>query len=620
MISKINAKMEYEKFIRESKGILRGFFMKKTELENFSEIQKEEKAYNSTSLGIKNVEISKIKGSVQKYMDFDMNFVPKNKVIEERWCSIYIAFLENKPIPPVELYKIKDSYFVYDGNHRISVANYMNFKSIEAEVKEFIPSGMTKEDVIYREKLMFEKLTGLEEIIFTETGQYERIKKEISDHKLYLRNKELMELEYVDAAKHWYEYVFRPIINILNENQISKGKNRRVEDLFIYLLDHKYYESEQKGKDVGFRYAIIDFVNRMKTEEKKALENQMNLNSNTKKNLKRLEEIDNRKKTNVELLHKKEIIERVINLKFDYNFLIVSEIENYMNKKKIISFEEGVMDWYEKSFLKKIEMLKKKINFLPEIYTNYFELLQEKEEKLFYSLQNYDGIYQKSQNETKSTMILIADYILEIFIPIVEILREREIKKKDFTKIYYRIQERYDYLLNYKKTTMQEAAELYFDSTEGNYRKIHEGFLFKFKNTLREKTIINNLIERLKIEVYDVDLLNKILEKYGEPKKYETIFKLEKAQKNYRKYNIGKDWLKDKVMLDLEKITKQEIFISFYKTENTIEKLDESKKELNIIDFYADIISYGDYLGKEKEYLDIIDLALEYIEMKKREN
>jgi len=244
-------------------------------------------------------------------------------------------------------------------------------------------------------------------------------------------------------------------------------------------------------------------------------------------------------------------------------------------------------------------------------------LLEKKKEKLFYSLQNYDGIYQKSQHEIKSTIILIADYILEIFIPIVEVLREKEIGKKDFTKLYYNIQERYDYLLNYKKTTIKESAKLYFDSSESNYRKLHEGFLFKFKNTLRGKAITSNLLERLKIEVSDVELLNKILVKYGEPKKYETIFKLEKAQKKYKKYNIGKDWLKDKLMMELEKITEQELFVSFYKTESTIEKLNGSQKELNIIDFYADIISYGSYLGKEKEYLDIIDLGLEYIEIKK---
>ena len=40
-------------------------------------------------------------------------------------------------LPAVRLYKIKDSYFVLDGNHRVSVARYQGVETIEADVTEF---------------------------------------------------------------------------------------------------------------------------------------------------------------------------------------------------------------------------------------------------------------------------------------------------------------------------------------------------------------------------------------------------------------------------------------------------------------------------------------------------
>jgi hypothetical protein len=86
------AKDVYSKFIKDSKGFLGlGWFEHKEELNNFSEIQKENGAFNNVYLGIKEVEIEQIKGSVQKYQDFDRNFIPKNSVVEDRWCRIYMA-------------------------------------------------------------------------------------------------------------------------------------------------------------------------------------------------------------------------------------------------------------------------------------------------------------------------------------------------------------------------------------------------------------------------------------------------------------------------------------------------------------------------------------------------
>ena len=103
------AKNAYSKFIKESKiGFLGFYFGKDNELENFLEAQKESGAYNHSYIGLKDVPIYKIKGSVQKYMDFDKNFVPKNEVIEDRWCRVYMALRDGISLPPVQLYKIKD--------------------------------------------------------------------------------------------------------------------------------------------------------------------------------------------------------------------------------------------------------------------------------------------------------------------------------------------------------------------------------------------------------------------------------------------------------------------------------------------------------------------------------
>ena len=150
----LEAEEAYDKFKR-SRGILGFTLGKATELKSFQEIQHETKAYNNSYLGIVTVALDKIVGSVGKIEDFDKNFIPRNKIVKIRWCSIYKEMVSNGNLPPIQLYKIRDEYFAYDGNHRISVAKYLNAKSTEAEVTEFFPSTDDPKDVIYWEKFYF---------------------------------------------------------------------------------------------------------------------------------------------------------------------------------------------------------------------------------------------------------------------------------------------------------------------------------------------------------------------------------------------------------------------------------------------------------------------------------
>jgi hypothetical protein len=46
------------------------------------------------------------------------------------------AFHRGVELPAVELYELGGSYFVVDGNHRISVARYQGVRWIEAEVTQ----------------------------------------------------------------------------------------------------------------------------------------------------------------------------------------------------------------------------------------------------------------------------------------------------------------------------------------------------------------------------------------------------------------------------------------------------------------------------------------------------
>ena len=89
-----------------------------SKVRSFSDQQQKEAAFDSRVRGIRTVPIDRIVGSVGRYHDFDSKFRLKQHLPRERLDRIRQAMGAGKPLPPVELYQIKDEYYVLDGNHR----------------------------------------------------------------------------------------------------------------------------------------------------------------------------------------------------------------------------------------------------------------------------------------------------------------------------------------------------------------------------------------------------------------------------------------------------------------------------------------------------------------------
>lgn len=122
---------------RSWKGRLRGIFTgqsrKMTPLEECREACA---LRESRYAGVQQVAIASIQGSEGRATEFDIEFNPVSERTEKRWVSVAVARLMGHPLPPVELLRFGDFYFVRDGHHRISVAKAFGETTIEAEVKE----------------------------------------------------------------------------------------------------------------------------------------------------------------------------------------------------------------------------------------------------------------------------------------------------------------------------------------------------------------------------------------------------------------------------------------------------------------------------------------------------
>jgi hypothetical protein len=217
-------------------------------IKRFRDEQQKQGAYEYRDRGRQTVKLSKIVGSVNRYLDFDGKFRLKKDRPRERLLAIRNIMDQGKPLPPVDLYKIKDNYFVVDGNHRISVAKERGFKEINARVIEFLPSRGTAENILYRDKTEFEDKTGLQySITLTEPGQYRNLFRQIGQHQRYLEESGKTNVCLEETAEDWYNTIYRPLTAMVQKSGLlAFFPKRTVSDLYVYISVHQWERNHSR--------------------------------------------------------------------------------------------------------------------------------------------------------------------------------------------------------------------------------------------------------------------------------------------------------------------------------------------------------------------------------------
>ena len=94
------------------RGVLSWFRRADNALLAFDEVRRGIHAQAQRDGGLREVEIDQIVGSVGRYRDFDRAFLPRQVQTQDRWESVDRAYLDHTELPPVDLYKIGETYFV----------------------------------------------------------------------------------------------------------------------------------------------------------------------------------------------------------------------------------------------------------------------------------------------------------------------------------------------------------------------------------------------------------------------------------------------------------------------------------------------------------------------------
>jgi len=87
-------------------------------------------------LGIQEIPIDRIVGSVDRSADFDRDFSPRRGLSRSRLANLRSAFGDGA-MPAIDVFEVGGAYFVEDGHHRVALARERGAEYIDAVVTRF---------------------------------------------------------------------------------------------------------------------------------------------------------------------------------------------------------------------------------------------------------------------------------------------------------------------------------------------------------------------------------------------------------------------------------------------------------------------------------------------------
>jgi len=177
-------------------------------------------------LGLQTIQLNAVVGTVDSTRDFDRRFRPTTGRVRERWERLALAQRRGEAIPPIDVYRIGDLYFVQDGHHRVSIAIATGAKTIEAYVTEVLTqipaTGIRgRRDLLVKnyERLFRERVplpqAALDKITVTDPWSYAELGEAVEAWGFrYMQDKGQF-LNRAEVARQWYNEEYVPVVRMM---------------------------------------------------------------------------------------------------------------------------------------------------------------------------------------------------------------------------------------------------------------------------------------------------------------------------------------------------------------------------------------------------------------------
>lgn len=249
---------------------------KSTQLLSYDDVAEKLKLRARTERGVQHIPLNAIVGSVGRNTDFTRTFLPRHAGDQQRWANVKAVFMDinsGSSLPPIEVYKVGEVYFVVDGNHRVSIAKQEGLTTIEARVIEFktditlTPDVQPDDLIIKAEYVEFLDTTRIHEarpnvdLSVTTCCQYDKLLEQIHVTQYLLQEETKRDVPLQDAAASWYDTTYIPLAEAIRDRGLLHWfPGRTITDLYIWIAENRAALEKEQGWEIESDIAATDLI------------------------------------------------------------------------------------------------------------------------------------------------------------------------------------------------------------------------------------------------------------------------------------------------------------------------------------------------------------------------
>ncbi len=200
---------------------------------DFEQIRGRLRLGSTWDVGRREIAVADVVGSVSRAHEFDGCFRP----LTPRLRRVLVEIRNSRPDAadmPIQVYQVDHAYFVEDGHKRLALAFEEGRVFIDAEVRRYgtrfhLARGATMDEVqATHDELFFREVTSLDEAVpdarfpLSDPDAYLELSESVKAHAYDLSTERGAVVPPADAAGHWYERVYLPVVQIARDAGVAR--------------------------------------------------------------------------------------------------------------------------------------------------------------------------------------------------------------------------------------------------------------------------------------------------------------------------------------------------------------------------------------------------------------